>query len=117
VLYHLRARGIECDLIPCCEREGIAVVGYSPFSGLPRPGSREWRVLEEVGARHGKTPRQVTLRFLIHAPGVFAIPKAADPDHVRENAGAGGFVLSADDIAVIDRMFPAPHHQVPLQTA
>jgi diketogulonate reductase-like aldo/keto reductase len=117
VLYHFGSRGIEHSLIPLCERDGIAVVGYTPFGGLPRPGTREWRALEEIGARYGKTPRQVTLRFLTRAPGVFAIPKATDPDHVRENAGASGFTLGADDIAAIDRMFPAPRRKLPLETA
>src|SRR5262245_29882096 len=31
VLYHLRERAIEFDLIPWCEARGITVVAYSPF--------------------------------------------------------------------------------------
>jgi diketogulonate reductase-like aldo/keto reductase len=117
VLYHLGSRGIERELIPFCAREQIAVVGYTPFGGFPRPGSQESRVLEEIGARYGKTPRQVALRFVTRAPGVFAIPKATDPDHVRDNAGAGGFTLSDEDVAAIDRVFPAPRRKLPLATA
>jgi diketogulonate reductase-like aldo/keto reductase len=105
VLYNLGDRDIERDLLPFCAAEGIAVVGYTPFGNWPRAGSAKLRVLQEIGARHGKTPHQVALRFLSRSPGLFAIPKAADPVHVRENAGAGEFELSAAEIDAIDRAF------------
>ena len=117
VLYNLATRGIERDLVPFCEREGIAVVGYTPFGGLPRPGSRGWGVLETVGRRYDKTPRQVALRFLTRGTTLFTIPKAGAVEHVRENAGATGFALTDADVAAIDRAFPAPRRKVPLATA
>src|SRR5262245_11915086 len=117
VLYNLGSRGIERDLIPFCDAEGIAVVGYTPFGDWPRAGSEGQRVLQEVGRRHGKTPHQVALRFLTRTPGLFAIPKASDVTHVRENAGAGNFQLSPDDTELIDRAFPTPRRRTPLATA
>jgi len=114
VLYNLATRGIEHHLLPMCQQEGIAVVGYTPFGGLPRPGSDGLKLLAEIGARHGKTPRQVALRFLTRLPVAFTIPKASNPEHVRENAGACGFTLTAEDIAAIDAAFPAPRGPVPL---
>ncbi len=111
VMYHLGARGIERDLIPFCERESIAVVGYTPFGDFPASNTG---VFTEIGARHGKTPRQVVLRFLTRAAGVFAIPKASNPEHVRENAGAAGFTLTQAEVAAIDAAFPAPKCRVPL---
>jgi diketogulonate reductase-like aldo/keto reductase len=117
VLYNLATRGIERDLVPFCEREGIAVVGYTPFGGFPRPGSRGWRVLETVGRFYDKTPRQVALRFLTRSTVLFTIPKAGTVAHMRENAGATGFALTDADVAAIDRAFPAPRRNVPLATA
>ncbi len=116
VLYHLGDRGIERTLIPYCQSQQMAVVAYSPFgqSAFPGPRSAGGKVLAEVGARHGKTARQVALNFLARHPGVFVIPKAAKPEHVKENAGADGFSLTAEDLAAIDRAFPAPEHDVPL---
>jgi diketogulonate reductase-like aldo/keto reductase len=111
VLYHLGDRGIERKLIPYCSAQGIAVVGYSPFGHRGFPKSA---VLERVAARHRATPRQVALNFLTRHPDVFTIPKAANPDHVRENAGAAGFALTLEDVKEIDRAFPAPDHDVPL---
>ncbi len=111
VLYHLRDRGIERRLLPYCTRREIAVVGYSPFGHSRFPGSP---VLAEVAARHGRTPRQVALRFLTRDPNVFTIPKTARMERVKENAGGAGWELTAEDIAAIDRAFPAPAHDVPL---
>ena len=114
VLYNLATRGVERDLIPLCQHEGIAVVGYTPFGGLPHPGSEGLKRLVEIGARYGKTARQVALRFLTRLPIAFTIPKASNREHVRENAGACGFALTPEDIAAIDAAFPAPRGPVPL---
>lgn len=116
VLYHLRDRAIERRLLPYCAAEEIAVVGYSPFGhdDFPAPGSAGGRVLAEIAARHGRTPRQVALNFLTRHPALFTIPKASRAEHVRENAGGAGWSLADEDIAAIDRAFPAPRHEAPL---
>ncbi len=112
VLYNLAERGIEYDLLPLCEREGIAVVGYTPFGSWPPARSARRRVLEAIGARHGKTARQVALSFLTRTASLFAIPKAGDEAHVRENAGACAVDLAAEDIAALERAFPARKTQL-----
>jgi diketogulonate reductase-like aldo/keto reductase len=116
VLYHLGDRGIERKLLPYCERRGIALVAYSPFGhgSFPLPGMPGGRVLAEVAQRHGRTTRQVVLNFLTRSANVFAIPKTAHTERARENAGAVGWELSAEDVAAIDRVFPAPTRDVPL---
>jgi diketogulonate reductase-like aldo/keto reductase len=116
VLYNLGSRGIERELIPLCAAEGVAVVGYTPFGNWPSARSDGLRLLREIGARHGRTPRQVALAFLTRLPALFAIPKASDLAHVRENAAAADLALSADEIAAIDRAFPAPRRATPLAT-
>ena len=39
--------------------------------------------LKAVAARHDATPAQIALAWLLHQPGVVAIPKAVQPAHVR----------------------------------
>ena len=63
-------------------------------------------MLAEIAEAHDATPRQVALAFLVRHPAVFAIPKASNPQHTAENAGAAGLVLSDEEIASIDRVFP-----------
>jgi diketogulonate reductase-like aldo/keto reductase len=108
VLYHLRERAVEHAVLPWCEGHGLAVVAYSPFGhgDFPGPRTRGGRVLREIAAAHGATPRQVALRFLVRRPSVFTIPKASSPEHAAENAGAGDLRLSEAELARIDEAFP-----------
>ena len=109
VLYHLRERAIEHAVIPWCEANGVAVVAYSPFGhagGFPEPHTAGGRVLKAIADRHKSTPRQVALRFLTRRASLFAIPKASNPEHAEENAGAGALNLSDAELAQIDAAFP-----------
>lgn len=108
VLYHLKERAIEHAVIPWCEKQGVAVVAYSPFGhkGFPGPTTPGGRVLQEIAAAHQAAPRQVALRFLLRRPSLFAIPKASKPEHAAENAGAADLELSEAELARIDKAFP-----------
>jgi diketogulonate reductase-like aldo/keto reductase len=108
VLYHLQERAIEHAVMPWCERHGAAVVAYSPFGSgnFPGPRTKGGRVLQEIAAAHGATPRQVALRFLVRRPSTFAIPKSSNPEHTAENAAAGDLKLTDEELARIDAAFP-----------
>jgi diketogulonate reductase-like aldo/keto reductase len=108
VLYHLLERAIEWAVLPWCDGHGVAVVAYSPFGHgrFPSANRLGGRVLREIAAAHGVTPRQVALRFLVRRPPLFAIPKASTPAHAGENARAGSLHLTPDEIARIDAAFP-----------
>jgi diketogulonate reductase-like aldo/keto reductase len=108
VLYHLEERAIEHAVIPWCEKHGLSVVAYSPFGHGQFPGPRTTggRVLQKIAVAHDATPRQVALRFLVRRPSLFTIPKAGNPEHAAENAGAGEFRLTDAELAQIDEAFP-----------
>src|SRR6201989_3400479 len=101
VLYHLQERAIEHAVIPWCEQHGVTVVAYSPFghNDFPSPRSKPGAVLQAIDEAHRATPRQIALSFLPRRPSLLAIPKAATPDHVADNAAAGGLTLSDKEIA------------------
>jgi diketogulonate reductase-like aldo/keto reductase len=101
VLYHLGDREIERSVLGHCERQRIALVGYTPL----RKGGFQRGVVAEIAARHGRTARQVALHFLTRRPSLFTIPKASRPEHVRENAAALDFTLAPDELAAIDAAF------------
>ncbi len=108
VLYHLGERAIEHAVLPWCEAHGTALVAYTPLgqsAAMYESGSAGGRVLLNIAARHGATPRQVALRFLLRHESVFVIPKAAHAAHVAENAAAADISLSAADCAAIEAAF------------
>jgi diketogulonate reductase-like aldo/keto reductase len=108
VLYHLKERAIEHNVIPWCARRGVAVVAYSPFghNDFPSPASAGGKALARIADAHKATPRQVALSFLVREYQVFAIPKASDAEHAAENAAAGKLTLDKDEIAALDAAFP-----------
>ena len=108
VLYHLGERAIEHAVLPACAELGVTLVAYSPFGSgsFPAPRSKGGQALAEIAARHGATPRQVALAYLVRDPRVAAIPKAARAEHVRENAAAAALELSAADRARLEQVFP-----------
>ena len=62
--------------------------------------------MQTIAEAHGASARQVALAFLTRAPSVFAIPKAATPEHAVDNAAAGKLVLAGHEIAALDNAFP-----------
>jgi diketogulonate reductase-like aldo/keto reductase len=108
VLYHLNERAIEHAVIPWCERNGVAVVAYSPYGhdNFPGPRAAGRKVLDGIAAAHDATARQVALSFLVRSRALFTIPKAARAEHAAENAGAGDLQLTDVEIAQIDKAFP-----------
>ena len=113
VLYSLAHRGIEHDLLPFCRARGMPVMAYSPIGQGGALLRHE--ALAEVARRHGATPAQIAIAWTLRAPGgVISIPKAADPEHVRQNAKARDIALTAEDLAALDAAFPPPKRKRPL---
>lgn len=112
ILYNLARRGAEFDLFADLTDRGIAPMAYSPIEQGALPNSP---TLSAIAKRHAATVYQIALAWVLHQPGLIAIPKAASPAHVVENAGAAGIVLTAGDLAMIDAEFPPPNRKTPLE--
>jgi diketogulonate reductase-like aldo/keto reductase len=112
VLYNLGVRGIEFDLLPWCRERGMQAMAYSPVG----QGGRLLQnpALREVAARHAATPAQIAIAWTLRDPLVVSIPKASEPEHVRQNAKAAEIVLMPDDLAALAQAFPPPRHKQPL---
>jgi len=116
VLYNLAERGIEWDLLPWCRALGIPVMAYSPLESSSG-GQRALLgnpALVEVARKHGATPAQVALAWLLRQDGLVVIPKATRPEHVRANRAALDLALDAGDLARIEAAFPPPRGPRPL---
>ena len=113
VLYHPDSRGIEFDLLTWCDKQGVAVMAYSPLSHTT---SRLLRspALTAVASKHGATPAQIALAWGLRHPHVISIPKASNPAHVRENAASASIALTPEDLTTIDAAHKPPRRKVSL---
>lgn len=110
VLYHLASRGIEYDVLPWCQQQGMPVMAYCPLAqaGRLRSGLMNHPVVNEIARSHSASAAQILLAWVISHRGVVAIPKAATVEHVKENAAALEITLSAQDLLKLESAFPAP---------
>jgi len=111
VLYNLTRRGIEFDLLPLCRDRGIPVMAYSPLEQARMLGDA---TLKQIAQRHGASPAQVALAWLLRQPGVITIPKATDLKHLDDNIAALDLSLTAKDLDALDARFPPPKRPTPL---
>jgi diketogulonate reductase-like aldo/keto reductase len=112
ILYSLRRRGPQHELLSWCQQQQLPIMAYSPIERgelLSNP------TLHAVADRHEATPVQVALAWLLAQEGVIVIPKAGTVDHVIENRGAVGLALTAADLADLDEAFPPPSGPVPFE--
>jgi len=131
--YSMLKRGIESEILPYCAKHGIGVIVYSPMqaglltgkmtreriAALPkddwRRGSPEFQepklthnleVVEKLranGARHGKSPAEVAIAWVLRLPAVTgAIVGARSPAQVDGFIGAATFRLDDEEIQEIE---------------
>lgn len=112
VLYNLSRRVPEYDLIPWLTERELPVMAYAPIEQgrLPTDG-----VLGDIARAHNVAPLQVALAWVLHRPGVIAIPKASSEAHVRANRAAHDLVLSPEDLSALNHHFEAPSRKRPLE--
>jgi len=102
--YSLRNRRVEADILPYCDREGIALMAYFPLAhGRLSTESK----LGSLSTRLEKTPSQLALRWLAMKRNVFPIPRASQTAHVTEDVGASGWELAPGDASELESIFNA----------
>ena len=127
--YSLLNRQIEKDLMPLCEREGIALTPYFPLASgfltgkyrtsadktksvrgggavkaLDGNGKMVLAALDAVAARHAATCAQVALAWILTKPAIAApIASATSVAQITELMGALNVQLTAADVAVLDK--------------
>ena len=118
ILYNLRRRRAERDVIPYCRRNDIAVIAYSPLHEGALVGneggrlrralglSRDQQVLADIASETGKTAAQVALNWVADQDGIIAIPKSNSVARTEENCAASGWRLTAKQRQRLERTFP-----------
>lgn len=111
VLYNLKRRGIEWDLLPWCKQRQIPIMAYSPVE--QRAFVNDFK-LDSLAAKYNATSTQIALAWLLHQDNVVSIPKATNPNHVRENFAALDIKLTVKDLQKLDRAFEPPRRKMSL---
>src|SRR5712691_4894157 len=99
VEFSLIDRSVEARILPYCQKEGLTLIAYSPLGQgkIPRGRGSSFKVLDEVAGKLGKSRNQVALSWVLQHDSVVAIPKAANADHVKENAEVADWKLDKED--------------------
>lgn len=111
LLYNLTRRGIEWDLLPWLREHGIALMAYSPIEQATLLRNPR---LARFAQKHGISPVQAALGWLLAQQGVIAIPKTSHRERLRENHGALALTLSTQQLAELDAAFQPPDGPHPL---
>jgi aryl-alcohol dehydrogenase-like predicted oxidoreductase len=133
VRYSLLSRQIESNgILDTARQLGVTILAYSPLSqglltGKYTPDSSETlrdarridprfskdglqkiepviSLLRQLGEKHGRTPAQVALNWLIAQGNVIPIAGAKTAEQVRQNGGALGWRLSDEELAQIEQV-------------
>jgi len=112
VLYNLTRRGIEWELLPWHEKHRVPVMAYSPIEQAKLVTHNG---LIAFAKKHGMTPGQAALAWVLSHHNVMAIPKTGRRDRLKENADALQHPLSPQQKAELDQLFPPPKGPTPLE--
>ncbi len=99
-------------LLRFCREAGIAVTAFSPLGALsyfslqmarPEESVLAQPVIQEIAARHSRTPAQIVLRWGVQR-GTAIVPKTTQPDRLAENLSLFDFELTEDEMTAISQL-------------
>jgi pyridoxine 4-dehydrogenase len=87
-------------LVDLCASEQIAFLPWAPIQNLD-----QLPTLTEIADRHGATPYQVALAWLLaRSETMLTIPGTGSIEHLEENVAAAGLQLDAKEITVLNEL-------------
>jgi 2,5-diketo-D-gluconate reductase B len=87
----------QSKVTAACGAHGLAVVAYSPIA---RGSAKNDGVLKRIGAAHGKSAAQVSLRWLVQQD-IAVIPRTSRIERLSENVAIFDFELTAAEMEEI----------------
>jgi pyridoxine 4-dehydrogenase len=84
-------------LVDLCEQERMAFLPWAPIQDLGNS-----RAIQELARRHGATPHQIVLAWLLaRSPSMLPIPGTGSVRHLDENVAAAAIKLSPDEVSAL----------------
>lgn len=94
ILLHISNTPLE--LVEYCQKQGVAVEAYSPIAHGEILNQPE---IKAIADRYGVTVPQLCIRYTLQL-GAIALPKTANPEHMKSNAEVD-FEISAEDMEAL----------------
>lgn len=109
----LSPRITRADHLAYDQAHNIVTVAWSPLG----QGSDllDEDILATIGAKYGKTPAQIVLRWNIDL-GIVTIPRSSNPERLAQNIDIFDFALTADEIAAISALDTGEEHRADSDT-
>lgn len=79
----------------------LLLTAYAP---LAQGALHDNEVILAIARRHGATPEQISLAWLLEQPNVAVIPRSGNPEHIRSNFQALDIRLDDEDRHRIDQL-------------
>lgn len=92
--------GHSLEMLDYCREKDIVIQAYSPLTHAKRLDDR---TLKAIGAKYGKTPAQVLIRWNLQL-GTVPLPKANRKAHQEEDIDVFDFDLTDEDMETIERL-------------
>jgi diketogulonate reductase-like aldo/keto reductase len=90
----------QSKVIAACKKHGISVTAYCPIARGSAAGDQ---TLTRIGAAHGKSGAQVSLRYLLQR-GIIAIPRTSKSARLKENLDVFDFTLTEAEMRAIHKL-------------
>jgi pyridoxine 4-dehydrogenase len=106
--YSLADRRHE-ETVTGCEQRNIGFLPWYPMAGgkLLKPDNPLAQTLTRIAARHGATPAQISLAWLLHrSPVMLPIPGTSKVTHLEENIAAASLQLEPAERAELEKTAP-----------
>jgi len=91
----------QAPVLDLCRRHGLALTAYTPVA---KGSVVDDPVLRRIATKHGASPVQVALAWLLAQDNVVAIPKSAREAGQAANLAACALRLDAEDLASINSL-------------
>ncbi len=115
-LYNLTSRGVEYSVLPYQKEHGIDFVGYSPFGSDNNEFLKLKNELGDVAAQKHISIFELLLAWCVRNNDVLTIPKTSSTDHFVSNLKAIDIDFTPDELELIDKIYPKPTKEEPLDT-
>ncbi len=88
------------EVLEVCQADGLAFIPWFPLNAgsLAEPGG----AAAEIAERHGASPAQIALAWLLATPGTLPIPGTGSVEHLEENLAAASIDLSDEEVGELN---------------